>query len=185
MHTERQRVIQRELDERSRKLYNMFFRPLFESLCNEQVYFSLVEQLVSMSLISEADKEILLSSIQHPKVRASSLLEVLNIEEKPRLLMELIKAMEEVDNLKGLADEMLAQYKANEESTIKCPEGDEYLLLPPRSAPEAALPVPTPQAAPLAQGLVPSYLPRTTMLLQMPLRRVGTQKGISINCMDL
>ena len=88
-----------------------------------------------MFLISEADKERLLSSIQHPKVRASSLLEVLNIEEKPYLLMELIKAMEEVDNLKGLADEMLALYKANGESTIKCPsdsgrrwhsEGDEY-----------------------------------------------------------
>ena len=71
-----------------------------------------------MSLISEADKETLLSSTQHPKVRATSLLEVLNIEEKPHLMMELVKAMEEVEELKGLADEMMTQYKANEGGTI-------------------------------------------------------------------
>ena len=118
IHTERQRIIQKELNERSKELYDQFFQPLFESLCNEQVYSSLVHQLVSMSLISEADKETLLSSTQHPKVRATSLLEVLNIEEKPHLLMELIKAMEKVEKLKGLADEMLTQYKANEGGTV-------------------------------------------------------------------
>ena len=114
MHTERQRIIQKEQDEHSKELYNQSFRPLFESLCNEQVCSSLIDQLVSMSLISEADKETLLSSTWHPKVRATSLLEVLNIEEKPHLLTGLIKAMEEVEELKGLADEMLTQHKANE-----------------------------------------------------------------------
>ena len=114
MHTERRRIIQKESEERSKELYNQFFFPLFESLCNEQVYSSLIDQLVSMSLISEADKETWLSSTQHPKVRTTSLLEVLNIEEKPHLLMELIKAMEEVEELKGLADEMLTQHRANE-----------------------------------------------------------------------
>ena len=118
MQTERRQIIQKEQDERSKELYNQFFRPLFESLCNEQVCSSLIDQLVSMSLISEADKETLLSSTQHPKVRATSLLEVLNIEEKPHLLMELIKAMEEVEVLKGLADEMLTQFKANEGGTV-------------------------------------------------------------------
>ena len=118
MHTERQRIIHKELDERSKELYSQFFRPLFESLCNEQVYFSLVDQLVSMSLISEVDKETLLSSTRHPKVRASSLLKVLNIEEKPHLLMELIETMEKIEELKGLADEMLAQHKTNEEGTV-------------------------------------------------------------------
>ena len=106
MHTERRQIIQKESEVCLKELYNQFFRPVFESLCNEQVYSSLIDQLVSMSLISEADKETLLSSTQHPKVWASSLLEVLNIEEKPHLLMELIKAMEEV--------EMLTQYRANE-----------------------------------------------------------------------
>ena len=114
MHTERQRIIQKEQDEHSKELYNQSFRPLFESLCNEQVCSSLIDQLVSMSLISEADKETLLSSTWHPKVRATSLLEVLNIEEKPHLLTELIKAMEEVEELKGLANEMLTRHKANE-----------------------------------------------------------------------
>ena len=114
MHTERRQIIQKELEEHSKELYNQFFQPLFESLCNEQVYSSLIDQLVSMSLISEVDKETLLSSTQHPKVRATSLLEVLNIEEKPHLLMELIKAMEEVEELKGLADEMMTQHRANE-----------------------------------------------------------------------
>ena len=32
--------------------------------------------------------------------------------------MELIKAMEEVEVLKGLADEMLTQFKANEGGTV-------------------------------------------------------------------
>ena len=118
MHTERRQDIQKELEKHSKELYNQFFHPLFELLCNEQVYSSLVDQLVSMSLISEADKETLLGSTQHPKVQAISLLEVLNIEEKPHLLMELIKAMEEVEELKELADEMLTQYKANEGGTV-------------------------------------------------------------------
>ena len=120
MHAERRQNIQKELDKHSKELYSQFFHPLFESLCNEQVYSSLVDQLVSMSLISEADKlkETLLGSTQHPKLQAISLLEVLNIEEKPHLLMKLIKAMEKVEELKGLADEMLTQYKANEEGTV-------------------------------------------------------------------
>ena len=102
-------------DTNLRSLYNDFFARLIESLCDDQTHSSLVHQLASLSLISETDKETQLSSAaQDPRQRAVSLLVLLNIEEKPQHLIDLIRAMSNIDKMKSLVDEMTAEYKAME-----------------------------------------------------------------------
>ena len=101
-------------EEHLKELYTQFFAKLIVSLCDDQTHSSLVDQLTSLSLISETDKETQLSSAQDPRQRAASLLLLLNIEEKPQHIIELVRAMKGIDEMKSLADEMAAQYRAME-----------------------------------------------------------------------
>ena len=97
-----------------KELYTQFFAKLIGLLCDDQTHSSLVDQLTSLSLISETDKETQLSSVQDPRQRAASLLSLLNTEEKPQHIIELVRAMKDIDEMKSLADEMSAQYEAME-----------------------------------------------------------------------
>ena len=106
---------QAEMREKNLKeLYTQFFAKLILSLCNDQTHSSLVDQLTSLSFISETDKETQLSSVQDPRQRAASLLSLLNTEEKPQHIIELVRVMKDIDEMKSLADEMAAQYRAME-----------------------------------------------------------------------
>ena len=58
-----------------------------------------------------------MSSKQHSKARASSLLVVLRVEEKPHLLTELITVMKEVEELKTLAEEMSAHLRKTQQGS--------------------------------------------------------------------
>ena len=46
-----------------KELYTQFFAKLIGLLCDDQTHSSLVDQLTSLSLISETDKETQLSSV--------------------------------------------------------------------------------------------------------------------------
>ena len=108
-------TVQSEMRKKNLKeLYTQFFAKLIVSLCDDQTHSSLVGQLASLSLISEIDKETQLSSAQNPRQRAASLLSLLNTEEKPQHIIELVRAMKGIDEMKSLADEMAAQYMAME-----------------------------------------------------------------------
>ena len=109
MHTTERR---QKLQENLKELYDQFFPSIINSLCDDQVYLSLIDQLTSRSLISEADKEERsIPTDQVPKARACSLLVALNIEKNPLVVIELIKAMEEIEELKLLAEKMKAHGK--------------------------------------------------------------------------
>ena len=109
MHTTERR---RKLQENLKELYDQFFPSIINSLCDDQVYLSLIDQLTSMSLISEADREERSTPTdQVPKARACSLLVALNIEKNPLVVIELMKAMEEIEELKLLAEKMKAHGK--------------------------------------------------------------------------
>ena len=105
MHT-----VQSEMREKCLKeLYTEYFAKLIELLCDDQIHSSLVDQLTSMSLISETDKEAQLSSGKEPRQRAVSLLLLLDPENKPQHIIELMGAMKNIDKMKLLADEMFIQ----------------------------------------------------------------------------
>ena len=97
---------------REKELYTQFFAKLIDSLCDDQTHSSLVGQLASLSLISATDKETQLSSAQDPRQRAISLLLLLDTENEPRHIIELIRAMKDIDEMQALANEMSVQYKA-------------------------------------------------------------------------
>ena len=99
---------------------------LIESLCDDQTHSSLVSQLASVSLISETDKETQLSSALDPRQRATSLLLLLDTENKPQHTIELIKSMRDIDEMKSLADEMSVQYEAMPVQHGAMEESDQY-----------------------------------------------------------
>ena len=106
LHTTERR---RKLQENLKELYDQFFPSIINSLCDDQVYLSLIDQLTSMSLISEADREVRSTPTgQVPKAQACSLLVTLDIEKNPLVVIELMKAMEEIEELKLLAEKMKA-----------------------------------------------------------------------------
>ena len=96
------------MQENLKELYDKFLPSIIDSICDDQVYSSLIDQLTSMSLISKAQKEEQ-STDQVTKARARSLLVALDIEKNPLVVIELMKAMEEIEELKLLAEKMMAQ----------------------------------------------------------------------------
>ena len=88
---------------------DVFLDLLHQAFSNDQTHHTLVNQIYHKSLISEEEKKAQLSSVQPPKEKASSLLKVMGVEEKPHLLTELFTAVMEVEELQPLAEEMSVQ----------------------------------------------------------------------------
>ena len=88
-----------------KKIYTDFYHRLVEAVSDEHTCQSLLTQLSSSALISE--KKIAQLSV----VTGSSFLKTLGLEEEPHLLVPLVSAMSQVEQLQTLAGEMTAQLK--------------------------------------------------------------------------
>ena len=85
-----------------KEVYTDFYHRLVEAVSDEHTCQSLLTQFSSSALIS--DEKI--SQLSSSKVTGSSFLKTLGLEEEPHLLVPLISAMSQVEQLQTLAEEM-------------------------------------------------------------------------------
>ena len=89
-------------------MYTDFYHHLVEAVSDDHTCLSLLTQLGSGSGLISKEKIAQLSS---SKVTGSSFLKTLGLEEEPHLLVPLVSAMSQVEQLQTLAEEMAAQLK--------------------------------------------------------------------------
>ena len=90
-----------------KKIYTDFYHRLVEAVSDEHTCQSLLIQLSSSALISEKIAQQVSSS----KVTGSSFLKTLGLEEEHHLLVPLVSAMSQVEQLQTLAKEMATELK--------------------------------------------------------------------------
>ena len=96
-------------------MYGEFYHQLVDILSDGDTHHSIVSDLHKRSVISEKVQAAQMTSTQE---RGRSLLTVLDLEEKPYKLRELITVMMEVENVRSLAEEMTAQLSEPEQLGI-------------------------------------------------------------------
>ena len=91
-----------------KKIYTDFYHRLVEVVSDEHTCQSLLTQLSSGSALISIEKMAQLSS---SKITGSSFLKTLGLEEEPHLLVPLVSAMSQVEQLQTLSEEMGAKLK--------------------------------------------------------------------------
>ena len=88
-------------------MYHEFHHQLVDVLSDRDTHHSIVSKLHTRAVISQ---EVMVAQMSSTggSGRGSSLLTVLNLEDKPHKLRELIIAMMEEENVRPLAEEMTA-----------------------------------------------------------------------------
>ena len=95
-----------------KEVYTDFYHRLVEAVSDEHTCQSLLTQLSSTTLISKEKIARLSSS----KVTGSSFLNTLGLEEEPHILVPLVSAMSQVEQLQTLAREMNSNLRSKQGS---------------------------------------------------------------------
>ena len=85
-----------------KKIYTDFYHGLVEAVSDEHTCHSLLTQLSYSALIS--DEKI--AQLSSSNVTGSSFLKTLGLEEEPHLLVPLVSAMSQVEQMQTLAEEV-------------------------------------------------------------------------------
>jgi len=99
-------------------VYHEFHHQLVDVLSDRDTHHSIVSKLHTRAVISQ---EVIVAQMSSTggSDRGSSLLTVLDLEDKPHKLRELITAMMEEENVRSLAEEMTAMMNKTDQGITK------------------------------------------------------------------